>query len=90
MKMYAEPGEKTRFDVYLAAETDYTRSYIKQLIDGGRATLNGRKVKCGAIVKSGDEIELDPPEPVTAAEPRDIPIDIIYEDGDIAVVNKQQ
>lgn len=90
MKMYAEPGEKTRFDVYLAAETDYTRSYIKQLIDGGRATLNGRQVKCGAIVKSGDEIELDPPEPVTAAEPRDIPIDIIYEDGDIAVVNKQQ
>lgn len=91
MKLFAEPDEKIRFDVYLANETDYTRSYIKQLIDGGYALLNGEKVKCGTILRSGDVIDLDPPEPVTTVEPRsDIPVDIIYEDADIAVVNKQQ
>lgn len=91
MKLFAEPDEKMRFDVYLADETEYTRSYIKQLIDGGYALLNGKKVKCGSILKSGDVIDLDPPEPVTAVMPRsDIPVDIIYEDDDIAVINKQQ
>lgn len=91
MKLFAEPDEKIRFDVYLANETDYTRSYIKQLIDGGYALLNGNKVKCGTILKSGDVIDLSPPEPVTTVEPRsDIPVDIIYEDSDIAVINKQQ
>ena len=57
MKLFAEPDEKIRFDVYLANETDYTRSYIKQLIDGGYALLNGNKVKCGTILKSGDVID---------------------------------
>ena len=90
MKLFAEPGERVRLDVYLSVETEYTRSYIKQLADDGRVLLNGKKVKCGTIVKSGDEIDLDPPEPVLAAAPRDIPVDIIYEDDDIAVVNKQQ
>ncbi len=90
MKLFVETGEKMRLDVYLADETEYTRSYIKQLVDGGFVTLNGQKPKCGEIVKSGDEISLDPPEPITAAEPRNIPIDIIYEDDDIAVVNKPQ
>ncbi len=90
MKLFVETGEKMRLDVYLADETEYTRSYIKQLIDGGRVLLNGKTVKCGALVASGDEVTLDPPEPITTAEPRDIPIDIIYEDDDIAVVNKPQ
>lgn len=91
MKLFAEPDEKIRFDVYLADETEYTRSYIKQLIDGGYALLNGKKAKCGAVLKRGDVIDLDPPDPITTVEPRsDIPVDIIYEDADIAVINKQQ
>lgn len=90
MKLFADTGERIRLDVYLSVETEYTRSYIKQLSDDGRVLLNGKKVKCGTIVKSGDEIDIDPPEPVLAAEPRNIPVDIIYEDDDIAVVNKQQ
>ena len=91
MKLFAEPGDKIRLDVYLADETEYTRSYIKQLIDSGRVLLNGEKPKGGTIVKTGDIIDLDPPEPFIAATPNpDIPVDIIYEDDDIAVINKPQ
>lgn len=91
MKLFAEPGDKIRLDVYLADETEYTRSYIKQLIDSGRVLLNGEKPKGGTIVKTGDVIDLDPPEPFIAATPNpDIPVDIIYEDDDIAVINKPQ
>ena len=91
MKLFAEPDDKMRLDVYLAEETEYTRSYIKQLTDGGRVLLNGEKPKAGAVVRKGDVIDIDPPEPVTAAKPDpDIPVDIMYEDGDIAVINKQQ
>ncbi len=91
MKLFADPDEPMRLDVYLASETECTRSYIKTLTDGGRVLLNGSRVKCGAVVKKGDEIDLDIPEPFTAAKPDpDIPVDVIYEDGDIAVINKQQ
>lgn len=91
MKLFAEPDDKMRLDVYLSDETEYTRSYIKQLIDGGRVLLNGEKPKAGAVVKKGDEIDIDPPEPFVAARPApEIPVDIIYEDGDIAVINKPQ
>ena len=91
MKLFAEPGDNIRLDVYLADETEYTRSYIKQLIDSGRVLLNGEKPKGGTIVKTGDIIDLDPPEPFIAATPNpDIPVDIIYEDEDIAVINKPQ
>lgn len=91
MKLFAEPGDKIRLDVYLADETEYTRSYIKQLIDSGRVLLNGEKPKGGTIVKTGDIIDLEPPEPFIAATPNpDIPVDIIYEDDDIAVINKPQ
>lgn len=90
MKLIVETGEKERLDVWLSEETEYTRSYIKQLIDSGRVSVNGKKVKGGTVLKSGDEIDLDPPEPITTVEPRDIPITLLYEDNDIAVVDKQQ
>ncbi len=91
MKLFAEPDDRIRLDVYLADETEYTRSYIKQLISGGRVLLNGESVKAGTIVKTGDVIDIDPPEPFVAATPDPtIPIEILYEDDDIAVVNKPQ
>lgn len=91
MTFFVENGENIRLDIYLTAETEYTRSYIKKISDDGRILLNGQRVKCGYMLKSGDVITLDPPEPLQAALPRpDISVDIIYEDADIAVINKQQ
>ena len=88
MKYFVDKNESIRLDIYLTTETGYTRSYIKTLVDGGFILLNNQRVKSGKIIKTGDVIDVNPPEPVIAAEPKDIPVDIVYEDDDIAVINK--
>ncbi len=86
-----ERNESQRLDVYLAYSLPYTRSYIKNLIDGGNVTVNGSKVKCGKILKSGDVVSvLVPPAVTLQIEPENLPLDIIYEDEDVAVINKQR
>lgn len=73
--------------------TDYvdslTRSYIQKMIAGGQCLVNGKAVKASYRVKEEDEVVLSLPEsvePDIAAE--DIPLDILYEDADLLVVNK--
>lgn len=80
-----------RLDVYLAKNIDNcTRAYIKTLIDDNRITVNGKCVKAGFKLRSGDEIEIDFPEITTiSTEPEDIPLNIVYEDSDLLVINKQ-
>ena len=85
-----EKDERLRLDVYLSMETDVTRSQIKNMVDRGAVTVCGKSVKCGYILKGGDEIEVDFPERETELKPKDIPLDILYEDNDIIAVNKQQ
>ena len=80
-----------RIDKYLAqALPDLSRSAIQRLIDAGEVTLNGEAPKPAAAVGAGDEIvvRVPPPEPVTM-EPQDLPLDVLYEDADIIVVNKR-
>ena len=78
-----------RIDVFLSSVTSLTRSAVKRLADGGMVLLNGRPAKAGAEVKAGDGVRITIPDPVpTRAVPEDIPIDVVYEDDDIAVVNK--
>ena len=79
-----------RMDVFLSEVMDKTRSYIKQLNDSGAILVNGNAEKCGRVVKPGDEISVTETERDDIAEPEDIPIDVIYEDSDIAVINKRQ
>ncbi len=81
-----------RLDIFLAENCEeLTRSAIKKLIDGGHALVNGQKCKAGSPVKKGDSVQLIRPEPVElTATPENIPIDIVYEDEDIAVINKAQ
>ncbi len=79
----------SRVDVFLSERVDLTRSSVKKLIDGGNASINGKIVKAGQAVKALDGVELNIPDPQPiAARPEDIPLDIVYEDGDIAVINK--
>ena len=82
--------EKTRLDIFLATETDWTRSGIKQQIDGGNALVNGKKQKAGYLVKDGDEITLSFEKPEMSAKPEAIPLNIVYEDEDYAIINKPQ
>ncbi len=81
--------ETCRADVFLSAKTQLTRSAVKKLADAGKVTRGGVPVKAGETLKAGDAVEILIPDPVPiAAKPEDIPIEIVYEDDDLAVVNK--
>ena len=84
--------EGNRLDVYLASVTDQTlsRTYIQRLMERGMVSVNGKleglkKYK----VKEGDQIDLSIPPPSNLkVEGEKIPLEIVYEDGDLAVINK--
>lgn len=80
-----------RIDRYLTQQVENaTRNKVQEAIEEGRVLVNGRPVKSNYRIKSCDSIQitfLRPPAPVLA--PEDIPIDIIYEDCDLMVVNKE-
>lgn len=81
-----------RLDVYLSEQLkDITRSYIKTLIDDTKVLVNGKTVKSGYKLKNGDSIDIEIVEKEAdniVAE--DIPLNIIYEDEDIIIVNKEK
>lgn len=81
-----------RADVYLSNQLEgVTRSAVKKLFTEDGVTINGKTAKPSQAVAVGDEIEAVLPDVREAeAKPEDIPIDIVYEDADIAVINKQQ
>lgn len=81
-----------RADIYLSqCLREMTRSAVKKLFEGGLVTVNGRAAKPSQGISEGDVLVCSLPDPVEiAARPEDIPLDIVYEDDDIAVVNKQQ
>ena len=68
---------------------DYSRSYISGLFDKGAVTADGRSLKPSSKLKEGQTIEIQIPEPAELSiEPEDIPLDIIYEDDSLLIVNK--
>lgn len=80
-----------RLDIRLTAlYPDFSRSRIKGLVEAGFVKVNGETVlKAGAKVSETDGIEVSIPPPVPAEpEPENIPLDVIFEDGDILVINK--
>lgn len=83
---------KERLDVFLSNETGWTRSQVKLQIDAKKVLVNGKTQKAGFLVKTNDKIELSFSKDVLdlKAEPEDIPLDIVYEDDDFAIINKPQ
>lgn len=81
-----------RADVYLSNLLEgFTRSAVKKLFEADAVTINGRTAKPSQAVDVGDVLEVVLPDIKEAeAKPEDIPIDIVYEDKDLAVINKQQ
>ena len=69
---------------------DFSRSRIEGLIKGGYVTVNGAAAsKAGMKIAEDDEIEVEIPPPVPAIpEPEDIPLDVVFEDDDMLVINK--
>ena len=78
-----------RLDAYLAEFADISRSAAAKLIESGDVTVSGKKSEKKYQLKANDEIELTIPEAEEyEAEPENIPLDVVYEDSDIIVINK--
>ena len=81
-----------RVDKVLATlDPSLSRSYISKLIDEGRVFVNSKAVKASLKVKENDVLEVDlPPLTELKVEKENIPLDIVYEDQDILIINKPQ
>lgn len=89
-QVIVEDEDKERIDLYLTQQIDeISRSYIQKLIKQGLVTVNNKKIKPKYNVNQGDVIKVKFPKPrKLKIEPEHIHIEIIYEDEDVAVVNK--
>ena len=85
---FADTGK--RLDVYLSEYSEgFSRSYAAKLIDEGRVAVGGKSVKRSYKLSGEEEISVDLPDLQPLEVPaEDIPLDIVYEDGDVLVVNK--
>lgn len=82
--------EGKRIDAYISSvDTQLSRTMIQKLIEEKNIKVNGKIIKASYKVISGDEIEMEIPEPKEInLKPQNIPLDVIYEDNDIIVINK--
>ncbi len=88
-RLVVEEGARERLDVWVAQQIDLSRSQVKQLIDEGFVVVNGEGVKAGYRLRAGDEVQVTvPPPQEIAVKPENIPLEIIYQDSHLAIVNK--
>lgn len=89
MTLFADTAGE-RLDAFLArSELNLSRSAAQKLLDEGCVTLNGKAGKKNDRLTLGDTVEVTLPEPKEIdVEARDIPLDIVYEDEDVVVINK--
>ncbi len=89
LRFYPQTNE--RLDMYLSREMSVTRSRVKKLVDDSCVIYNGKILtKCGEKLKQGELVVNIPEEVLINAEPQNLPIDIVYQDKDLAVINKAQ
>ena len=78
-----------RIDRFISNATSQTRSLIVKLIESGNVRVGGKNIGKNYKLRAGDEVEIEFPEPVSdEAVAEDIPLDVVYEDKDIIVINK--
>src|SRR5699024_5025974 len=92
IEIYIARDEDIRLDTYLSQQLDgLSRTRIKDLIKGKYILVNDKSKNPKYLVKKGDYIKVKIPEPKEIEIiPENIPIDIVYEDRDIVIVNKSQ
>lgn len=79
-----------RLDLFLSSQfREYSRSFLAKLINDGMVSVDGENRRCSWIVRPGNQIEIAFPEQNKLAQPEDIELDVLYEDEDLVVVNKQ-
>jgi 23S rRNA pseudouridine1911/1915/1917 synthase len=84
------PCARKRLDIFLTEiQADITRSYIKKLIEAERVTVNGAPAKAHYKLKEGDRVEVEVPDPEPLeVKPEPIPLNIVYEDASLIVIDK--
>ncbi|MCD7875132.1 MAG: RluA family pseudouridine synthase [Acidaminococcaceae bacterium] len=87
----AEEAAGQRLDIYLAMKLDVSRSNMQKLLEDGRVVRGTKVLKANYKVRAGDEfaVALPEPEPLEI-QPENIPLDIIFEDEDVVVINKKR
>ena len=81
----------SRIDLFLARQfkDKFSRRFIQQILSAGHVFLNGNKVKAHHKLKENDEVFIEiPPQEKSKVKPQNIPLNIVYEDDDLLVVNK--
>lgn len=82
-------GDPIRIDAFLAEQLEFSRSFTAEMLKNGLVSVNGKAVSKSLKLKNGDCITAAVPNPVLPeAKPQNIPLDVLYEDDDLLVVNK--
>ena len=83
-------SEKKRIDAYISdIRADYSRSKVQRLLEEQKITVNGKNVKPSYKIQENDVIEIVEEKPIEIdLKAQDIPLDVLYEDKDIIVINK--
>ncbi|MFQ3548871.1 MAG: RluA family pseudouridine synthase [Armatimonadota bacterium] len=92
LEFIVDDDNSHRLDVYLSSKIDnLSRSAVQKLIDSGNVLVNNKIQKCGYKIQLSDVIKvtIPPPQPSDIA-PQDIPIDVVFEDDYIMVINKSK
>ena len=80
-----------RVDVFLSGVLEITRSHVKKLCDQGYLAINGKQSKANYVLRLNDKVEISFPEVKNLdIEPENIPLKIVYQDDDLAVIDKPQ
>lgn len=91
MEIIYEAELEQRLDTFLAEKLDESRSQLKKHIDSGEILVNGKQVKSGYNLSLGDKISiLSLEKPQLELTPEDIPLDVVFENEDFAIINKKQ
>ena len=88
MEINVIENDGTRIDKYLMQNTDFSRSKIQKMIEEEAILVNGKGVKSSYMLKLNDVITIDEFNDEVNIIPENIPLDIVYEDDDLLVVNK--
>ncbi len=90
MIIVEEEQQPLRIDSYLADKLSISRSKVQKLIKEDKVQVNGKNINANYLVKANDEIAInDDLNYEITIEPENIPLDVIYEDNDLMVINKE-
>ena len=89
MEIVVDSENNKRIDAYLSSKLEYSRSKIEKMLEDGLILIDGKKIKRSYVPKAGDIIAVTEPEVKQMnVEAENIPLDIVYEDEDVIIVNK--